>query len=93
MGISLNPYTLCQNYTISQIEEKITFYSEQLDKATVKSYNKDTSQGSQRVESAEIDKIGELLQVWLSAKQCLNGTAGPNIVSAGFREIPSRGRY
>lgn len=93
MGISLNPYTLSQNYSLSSIEEKITFYSDQLDKATVKSYNKDSSQGTQRVESADIERIGEILQVWLSAKQHLAGTAGPNIVSAGFREIPSRGRY
>lgn len=87
---SLNPNTLCQLFTLEQIEDKITFYSEQLDKAVTKSYMKDTTQGTQRVESADIDKIESILQAWLKAKECKNGGGGPNVVSANFRPIGGR---
>ncbi len=82
---SLNPKTLCRNYTLEQIETKITFYTEQLEGATVKMYDKDSSQGRQKVESADIEKIESLLQVWLSAKDCKNGVGGTQIVSGNFR--------
>ena len=80
----LNPYTLSQTYTLEQIESKITFYAEQLDGATTQEYSKDTSQGSQRVRSADIDKIESILQSWLRAKQFKLGNGMPNIVSANF---------
>ena len=83
----LNYKTLCRLYTLEQIETKITFYEEQLDGATVRMYNKDTSQGTQKVESADIGKIEELLAVWLKAKECITGagTGGGQIVSGNFR--------
>ena len=82
---SLNPKTLCNLYSLTEIETKITFYMEQLEGATVKSYNKDSSQGQQRVESADIDKIESLLESWLKAKECKIGVGGTQIVSANFR--------
>lgn len=81
----LNPYTLSQLYTLEEITTKITFYSEQLDAATVKSYNKDTTQGVQSVSSADIDKIEAILQSWLKAKQYKNGSGLPRIFSGNFR--------
>lgn len=87
---SLNPKTLCNLHTLEEINTKITFYMEQLEGATVKLYDKDTSQGRQRVESAEIDKIEQILQAWLKAKECKTGVGGPVIVNANFR-TPTRG--
>ena len=81
----LSPKSLCRNYTLTQIETKITFYEEQLDAATVKLYDKDTSQGRQRVESADIEKIESLLQTWLAAKECKSGVGGTQIVHGNFR--------
>lgn len=82
---ALSPKTLCRNYTLTQIEAKITFYEEQLDNATVRMYDKDTSQGRQKVESADIEKIESLLQTWLAAKECKNGVSGTQIVNGNFR--------
>ena len=87
---ALNPQTLCNLYTLEQIETKITFYMEQLDGATVRLYDKDTTQGRQKVESADIDKIEEILQAWLKAKECKAGVGGVVIVSGNFR-TPNRG--
>lgn len=85
MGKPLNPHTLCNLYTLEQINEKITFYMEQLEGATVKSYSKDTTQGNQSVSSADIDKIESLLAVWMKAKECKTGLGGPRIFSGNFR--------
>ena len=84
---SLNYKTLCRLYTLTQIDAKITFYEEQLDAATVESYDKDTTQGRQKVVSAQIDKIESLLAVWLKAKECITGagTGGGQIVSGNFK--------
>lgn len=83
---SLNPKSLCRNYTLEQIETKISFYSDALDQATVEEYSKDTSQGSQRVRSARIENIAEQLQVWLAAKECKAGVGGTQIVSGNFTD-------
>jgi len=80
----LNPYNLSLAYTLEQIEEKITFYTEQLDSSTVAEYTKDSSQGSQRVRSADIDKISNILQMWINAKLYKTGQAGTRITSANF---------
>ena len=87
----LNPYDLSQCYSLAQIEEKIVFYSDQLDAATTKLYDKDSTQGRQRVESAELSQIENVLQRWIRAKMYKNGSAGPNIVSADYRPIEGRG--
>ena len=83
----LNYKTLCRLYTLSQIEAKIIFYTEALEGATVESYDKDTTQGRQKVTSAPIEKIESLLAVWLKAKECITGagTGGGQIVSGNFR--------
>lgn len=80
----LSPNTLCNLYTLEQIESKVTFYQEQLDGATMKSYDKDTSQGRQKVESAEINRIADILQSWLKAWELKKGMGGVNIVSVNF---------
>ena len=87
---ALNPQTLCNLYTADQIDTKIAFYMEQLEGATVRLYDKDTSQGRQRVESAAIEKIEQILQAWLKAKECKSGVGGVVIVSGNFR-TPNRG--
>ena len=81
----LSSQTLCNLYTLEQIESKVTFYQEQLDNATVKSYNKDSSQGSQKVESAEINRIADILQSWLKAWELKKGMRSVRIVSANYQ--------
>ncbi len=83
---ALNATTIARLFTLSEIEVKIAFYTEALEGATVRSYNKDSSQGSQRVESADIDKIESLLQTYLKAKQILSGLGGVKIVSHNFTD-------
>ena len=83
---SLNAQTIARLFTLTEIETKITFYQSALEGATVRSYNKDSSQGSQRVESAEIDKIESLLQTYLKAKEILSGLNGTQIVSGNFQD-------
>ncbi len=83
---ALNATTIARLFTLSEIEVKIQFYTDALEGATVRSYNKDSTQGSMRVESAEIDKIGELLQVYLKAKEIISGLNGVQIVSANFTD-------
>ena len=82
---SLSPKTLCRLYTLEQIEAKITHYQEALDGAVVRMYDKDTTQGRQKVESADIEKIESLLQTWLAAKECKSGLGGVQVVSQNFR--------
>ncbi len=83
---ALNPQTLARLFSLSEINVKIQFYTSALEGATVRSYNKDSTQGSMRVESAEIDKIAELLQVHLKAKEILSGLNGTQIVSTNFTD-------
>ena len=83
---SLNPKSLCRNYSLEQIETKIAFYQNALDGATVEEYSKDSSQGSQRVRSARIENIAEQLQAWLAAKECKTGVGGVKIVSTNFTD-------
>ena len=82
---SLSARTICRNFNITQINAKIDFYVQAIEDATVKLYDKDTTQGRQRVESADLKDIESLLQVWLSAKDCKNGVGGTQIVSGNFR--------
>ena len=81
----LSPKTLCRLYSLEEIETKITYYQEALDNAIVRMYDKDSSQGRQKVESADIDKIESILQAWLAAKECKTGVGGVQIVSKNFR--------
>lgn len=81
----LSPKTLCRLYSLEQIETKITYYQEALDNAIVRLYDKDTGQGRQKVESADIEKIESILQAWLSSKECKTGLGGVQIVSQNFR--------
>ncbi len=81
----LSSKSLCRNFTLEQIEEKITFYMDQLGAATVESYDKDTTQGRQKVVSASMEKIESILQAWLGAKECKAGVGGTQVVSQNFR--------
>ncbi len=83
---ALNPQTIARLYTLSEINVKITLYQDALDGSVVKSYNKDSSQGSIRVESADVDKIESILQAWLKAKEILSGLGGTQIVSGNFTD-------
>ena len=80
----LDPYILAKTFTLAQIEEKITFYLTAIEDATIKKYDKDTTQGRQAVESADIESLTSLLNCWLKAKDILNGGGTCNIVSATF---------
>ena len=81
---SLNPQTLCNIYTLEQIEAKITIFESALERATVRMYDKDSTQGRQKVESEEIQRIESILQAWLKAKECKLGLGKTHIVSANF---------
>ncbi len=83
---ALNATTISRLFTLSEIETKITLYQDALDGAVVKSYSKDSTQGSQRVESADIDKIESLLQTYLRALEILSGVGGTQIVSGNFTD-------
>lgn len=83
---SLNPQTIARLFTLTEIETKIAFYTEQLEGATVESYDKDTTQGRQKVVSAQIDKIESLLQTYLRAKEILSGLGGTQIISGNFQD-------
>ena len=83
---SLNSQTIARLFTLTEIETKITFYTEQLEGATVESYDKDTSQGRQKVVSAQIDKIESLLQTYLRAKEIISSLGGTQIVSGNFTD-------
>ncbi len=83
---SLNPQTIARLFTLSEISIKITTFNEALEGAVVESYDKDTSQGRLKVVSAQIDKIAELLQVYLKAKEILSGLNGTQIVSGNFQD-------
>ncbi len=85
----MNPRILAQKYTLDEIEEKIEFYMEQVEGATVASYTKDTTQGSQKVDSADIDKIQELLDLWMNAYGIKSGHTFARTVSINFKS--SRG--
>lgn len=88
----LNPYLLSKQYTLAQIEEKITFYLQAIEDATIKKYTKDTTQGNQSVEAADITALSELLNCWMKAKDLLTGGGTCNIVSATFSN-PCNGVY
>ena len=83
---SLNPQTIARLFTLTEIETKIAFYTEQLEGATIRSYDKDTTQGRQKVESAELNKIESLLQTYLRAKEIISGLGGTQIVSGNFQD-------
>jgi hypothetical protein len=80
----LNYQTLCNIYTLEQIQEKVTFYMDALEGAVVREYSKDTSQGRQQVESEEMKNIESVLAVWMKALECKKGLGGVNIVSHSF---------
>lgn len=83
---ALNWQTICKLYTLEQIQERVTLYQDQLDRAMVKLYDKDTTQGRQKVESAELDKIESVLAVWMKALECKSGNGGgARVVSVNFR--------
>ena len=84
MSKSLNPQTLCNLYTLEEIQTKVTFYMDAMEGATVRLYDKDTTQGRQKVESEEIQRIESILQSWLKALECKKGMGGVRIVSNNF---------
>ncbi len=84
MTKSLNYRTICNTKTLEQIQEKVTFWEDQLEGATVKSYDKDTTQGRQKVESADLAQIESILAVWTKALECKKGMGGVRIVSHNF---------
>lgn len=84
MSKSLNYQTLCNIYTLEQIQTKVDYYLEQLEKSAVREYKRDTTQGMIQVESEEMRQIESVLAVWMKALECKKGMGGVNIVSANF---------
>ena len=84
MSRSLNPQTICNIYTQIQIQEKVDGFLEALEGAVTKEYDKDTSQGRQKVESADMDKIESVLSVWMKALELKKGLGGVRIISQNF---------
>ena len=84
MSRSLNYSTICNSKTLEEIQTKVTFWEDALENAIVRAYDKDSQQGRQKVESAELDKIESVLSVYQKALECKQGLGGVNIVSANF---------
>lgn len=84
MSKSLNYQTICNIYTLEQIQAKVDFFMEQLEASTTRMYSKDTSQGRQQVESEEIRNIEAVLSPWMKALECKKGMGGTRIVSTNF---------
>ena len=80
----LNPQTICNIYTLVQIQEKVDGFLEALEGSVTKEYDKDTSQGRQKVESADMDKIESVLSVWMKALELKKGLGGVRIISQNF---------
>ncbi len=57
---------------------------EQLEAATVRMYDKDTSQGRQKVESEEMRNIESTLATWMKALELKKGLGKTRIVAGNF---------
>lgn len=84
MSRPLNYMVICDLYTLEEIQTEVDFWKEQLKNATVAEYKKDTSQGMQQVESAELKQIESTLSIYMKALQCKKGGGSIGIVSANF---------
>jgi len=85
MARSLSPQVICDTHTSAEIDIEVTFWKDQLKRASVRSYDKDSTQGRQKVEAAELKDISATLQVYLKAKQLCLGLGKPHIISVNFR--------
>ena len=85
MAISLSPQVICDTHTLEEIDTEVTFWKAQLKRASTSEYDKDTTQGRQRVRAAELKDISDTLQIYLKAKQLKSGLGGTHIISANFR--------
>ena len=89
MSKSLNPQTICNLYTLAQIQTKVDLWLDKLERASTREYKKDTTQGMQQVESEELQRIESVLQSYLKALEFKKGLGKPHIISANF----TSGRY
>lgn len=81
---SLNPQTLCNLYTLVEIQAKVDLWLDNMERAAVRLYDKDSTQGRQKVESEEIQRIESILQAWLKALECKKGLGKTHIVSGNY---------
>ncbi len=51
MAISLSPQVICDTHTEAEIDIEVTFWKDQLKRASTRLYDKDTTQGRQKVEA------------------------------------------
>jgi hypothetical protein len=91
--MKLSPADLADIYTLEEINTKITYYMEALEGATVKQYDKDTSQGSQSVESVSMTQIQDVLAIWIKAKQIKTGNGGVKIFSGNYAPKRPNGAF
>ena len=84
MARTLNPQTICNLYTATEILAKIKIYEEALEGAVTKYYMHDSTQGNQKVEAAEMDKIESVLSVYMKAYELKTGQGKPRIVNVNF---------
>lgn len=88
MSRSLNPRSLCNIYTLAEIQEQVDFYKDQLKQSTVRMYDKDSSQGRQKVEAQDLKEIESVLAAWVRAYECKKGLGKPHIINTNFRGGP-----
>ena len=67
MAKGLNPQTICNLFTLAQIQTKVDLWLDKLERASTRMYDKDSTQGRQKVESEELQRIESTLQSYLKA--------------------------
>lgn len=81
----LSATTIASVYTLLQIDEKITYYQEILDTAAAGGYQLDTTSGDQRITPPDPVRVGELLQVYLKARQIQTGESSVRFYRGEYR--------
>ena len=83
--MALDPANIAKNFTLAEIEEKITKYTTIIDDAAeMKSYDLSDTQSRQKVESHNIDKLTDILNSWLAAKNIKTGNTGAKFYGGRF---------
>ena len=84
MAKGLSAQTICNTQTLEEIEADLLFWKEQMKNATVEFYDKDSSQGRQKVQSARLSEITANYNVYLKALEKKQGLGNVRIVSGNF---------
>ena len=86
MSKTLNPTIICNIYTLQEIKDKVVFYQSIVDgTASNKMYDKDSSQGRQKVETQDVDKVVPILASWMKALELKQGMGGPRVFNINYQ--------